>query len=51
MKNFKKVHGKRISMIVWGKEDDKSDKVIGYAGIADWDGAHLTIYWNSVVLY
>lgn len=24
-----------------------SDKVIVYAGIADWDGVHLTIHWNS----
>ncbi len=47
MINFKTVNGKRMSMVVWGNEDDGSDKVIVYAGIADWDGVHLTIHWNS----
>jgi hypothetical protein len=37
------IHGRRIAMIAWGEKRDGSEDVAVFAGIANWDGAHLTM--------
>ena len=37
------IHGKRLAMIVWGKDADGSDDVVVFAVVAEWDGASLTL--------
>jgi hypothetical protein len=34
-------HGKRLAMIAWGKNEDGSDDVAVFTGVAEWDGAVL----------
>jgi hypothetical protein len=34
-------HGKRLAMIAWGKNEDGSDDVAVFTGVAEWDGTAL----------
>jgi|GraSoiStandDraft_16_1057320.scaffolds.fasta_scaffold350543_3 hypothetical protein len=36
-------HGKRVAVVAWAEKPDGSDDFVVFAGIADWDGSHLTL--------
>lgn len=43
MVNPADVHGRRLAMIACGETPDGRDDVRVFAGIANWDGTHLTV--------
>jgi hypothetical protein len=43
MINPSDIHGKRLAMLAWGKRPTGEDDVVVFTGLADWDGALLTM--------
>ncbi len=43
MVNPADIHGSRLAMIAWGKNEDGSDDVAVFTGTAQWDGQRLIL--------